>query len=54
MGFVILLRLSRWVFFRLLLSVRAVFGFCEVGVLGLEREGISVRLLRLGRMSLRV
>lgn len=46
-GFVILFRVRRWVFLRLLLSTRAVFGFCEVGVLGLEREGMLGKILTL-------
>lgn len=39
-GFVILFLARRWVCCRLLLRVRAVLGLREVGVLGLEREGI--------------
>lgn len=40
MGFVILFLARRWVCCRLVLRVRADLGFREVGVLGLEREGI--------------
>lgn len=39
-GFVILFLARRWVCCRLFLRVRAVLGLREVGVLGLEREGI--------------
>lgn len=40
MGFVILCAVRRWVCWRLDFKVRAVLGLCDVGVLGLERDGI--------------
>lgn len=36
----ILCAVRRWVCWRLDFRVRAVLGLCEVGVLGLERDGI--------------
>ena len=41
-GLVILLLARRWVCCRLLLRVRADLGLREVGVLGLERDGMIV------------
>ena len=57
-GFVILFLARRWVCCRLFLRVRAVLGLREVGVLGLEREGIVCFLggvsRRTGRLSRRL
>lgn len=48
-GFAILFSARRWVCCRLLLRVRAVLGLSEVGVLGLDREGIVGGCLQGGR-----